>query len=75
MPTAAKLGVTTYSTPSDREVVVTRVVDAPRGLVFEALSTSQFVSLIVVPLAIVMLVLLRRGMAPTRHTAAQRVAA
>ena len=46
-----------------------------RGLVFGVLSTSQFVSVIVVPLAIVMLVLLGRGIGPTRHAAAQRVAA
>jgi len=36
MATATKPGVTSYTTPSDREVVVTRVVDAPRRLVFEA---------------------------------------
>ena len=46
-----------------------------RGMIFGALSTSQFVSVIIVPLAIVMLVRLGRGMDPTRHTAAQRVAA
>jgi phosphatidylglycerol:prolipoprotein diacylglycerol transferase len=46
-----------------------------RGVVFNVLSTSQFVSLIVVPLAIVMLVLLGRRTGPTRHAAAQRVAA
>jgi uncharacterized protein YndB with AHSA1/START domain len=33
---AAAVGVTTYATPSDREVVVTRVVDAPRRLVWKA---------------------------------------
>jgi uncharacterized protein YndB with AHSA1/START domain len=43
MPTAAKLGVTTYTTPSDREVVVTRVVDAPRRLVFEAMSSPKHI--------------------------------
>lgn len=36
MATATKPGVTSYTTPTDREVVVTRVVDAPRRLVFEA---------------------------------------
>jgi phosphatidylglycerol:prolipoprotein diacylglycerol transferase len=46
-----------------------------RGLVFDALSTSQFVSVILVPVAIVMLILLSRRLTPTRHTAAQRAAA
>jgi len=36
MATATKTGVTSYTTPTDREVVVTRVVDAPRRLVFAA---------------------------------------
>ena len=36
MATATKPGVTSYTTPTDREVVVTRVVDAPRRLVFAA---------------------------------------
>ena len=36
MATAIKPGVTSYTTPSDREVVITRVVDAPRRLVFAA---------------------------------------
>ncbi len=36
MVTLARTGVTTYTTPSDKEVVVTRVVDAPRHLVFDA---------------------------------------
>src|SRR6478672_3376484 len=36
MATATKTGVTTYGTPTDREIVVTRVVDAPRRLVFAA---------------------------------------
>jgi len=36
MATATKTGVTTYATPGDREVVVRRVVDAPRRLVFAA---------------------------------------
>jgi phosphatidylglycerol:prolipoprotein diacylglycerol transferase len=46
-----------------------------RGMVFDAVSTSQFVSLLLVPLAIVMLFLLSRRVDPTRHRAAQRVAA
>lgn len=36
MATANKSGATTYATPSDREIVMTRVFDAPRRLVFEA---------------------------------------
>lgn len=43
MSTAAEIGVTTYATPSDREVTVTRVVDAPRRLVFEAMSNPKHV--------------------------------
>src|SRR5215471_13855811 len=46
-----------------------------RGMVLGAVSTSQFLSIIIVPLAIVMLVLLSRRIDPTRYTAAQRVAA
>ena len=46
-----------------------------RGSVFNTLSTSQFISVILVPLAIVMLVRLGRGAGPTPHDAAQRVAA
>jgi uncharacterized protein YndB with AHSA1/START domain len=36
MVTTARTGVTTYATPSEREIVITRVVDAPRHLVFDA---------------------------------------
>jgi uncharacterized protein YndB with AHSA1/START domain len=36
MISAARTGVTTYETPTDREVVATRVFDAPRRLVFDA---------------------------------------
>lgn len=36
MATATKPGVTSYTTPTDREVVITRLVDAPRRLVFAA---------------------------------------
>jgi phosphatidylglycerol:prolipoprotein diacylglycerol transferase len=46
-----------------------------RGRVFDMLSTSQFVSVILVPLAIVMLFVLSRRPDPTRHAAAQRAAA
>jgi phosphatidylglycerol:prolipoprotein diacylglycerol transferase len=47
----------------------------PRGMAFDALSTSQFVSVLLVPLAIVMLFLLSRRVNPTGRRAAQRVAA
>ena len=46
-----------------------------RGMVFNVLSTSQFVSVILVPLSIVMLVMLSRRPDPARHGAAQRAAA
>ena len=46
-----------------------------RGMVFDTLSTSQFVSVLLVPLSIVMLILLSRRVDPSRHTAAQRAAA
>jgi prolipoprotein diacylglyceryltransferase len=46
-----------------------------RGMVFDTLSTSQFVSVLLVPLSIVMLILLSRGLDPKRHRAAQQVAA
>jgi phosphatidylglycerol:prolipoprotein diacylglycerol transferase len=46
-----------------------------RGMVFDVLSTSQFVSVLLVPLSIVMLILLSRGLDPTRQRAAQQVAA
>ena len=36
MATATKTGATTFTTPNDREVVITRAVDAPRRLVFAA---------------------------------------
>jgi uncharacterized protein YndB with AHSA1/START domain len=36
MTSGASTGVTTYATPSDREIVMTRVVSAPRRLVFAA---------------------------------------
>ena len=34
-------GSTTFSNPSDRELVITRVVDAPRRLVFEAYTKPE----------------------------------
>jgi phosphatidylglycerol---prolipoprotein diacylglyceryl transferase len=46
-----------------------------RGTVFDVLSTSQFVSVLLVPISIVMLILLSRRVSPTRHVAAQRAAA
>jgi phosphatidylglycerol:prolipoprotein diacylglycerol transferase len=46
-----------------------------RGMVFSVLSTSQFVSVILVPLSIVMLVVLSRRPDPTRRAAAQQAAA
>jgi uncharacterized protein YndB with AHSA1/START domain len=36
MTTANRVDATTFTTPSDREIVMTRIVDAPRQLVFEA---------------------------------------
>jgi uncharacterized protein YndB with AHSA1/START domain len=36
MATANRVRATTFTTPSDREIVMTRVVDAPRRLVFDA---------------------------------------
>jgi uncharacterized protein YndB with AHSA1/START domain len=43
MATANKVGATTFTTPSDREIVMTRVVDAPRRLVFEAWTNPEHV--------------------------------
>jgi uncharacterized protein YndB with AHSA1/START domain len=37
----AKHNATTLTTPSDREIVITRVVDAPRRLVFEAYTRAE----------------------------------
>jgi uncharacterized protein YndB with AHSA1/START domain len=36
MAIESKVGETTFTTPSDRELVATRVFDAPRGLIWEA---------------------------------------
>jgi uncharacterized protein YndB with AHSA1/START domain len=41
MTTANRVGTTTFTTPSDREVVTTRVVDAPRRLVFDAWTNPE----------------------------------
>jgi uncharacterized protein YndB with AHSA1/START domain len=40
---AVRVGVTTLTTPSDREIVMTRVFDAPRRLVFEAYTNPEHV--------------------------------
>jgi phosphatidylglycerol:prolipoprotein diacylglycerol transferase len=40
-----------------------------RGMVFDALSTSQFISLVLVPLSLVMLVWLARQPQPTQERA------
>jgi uncharacterized protein YndB with AHSA1/START domain len=41
MATASKVGATTFATPTDREFVITRVLDAPRRLVFEAWTNPE----------------------------------
>jgi uncharacterized protein YndB with AHSA1/START domain len=41
MPAANKPSATTFTTPSDREIVMTRVFDAPRRLVFEAWTSPK----------------------------------
>jgi uncharacterized protein YndB with AHSA1/START domain len=41
MTTAPETGTTTFTTPSDREIVMTRTVDAPRDLVFDALTKPE----------------------------------
>lgn len=43
MTTALRTGVSTYSTPSDREVVVTRLVDAPPHLVYLAMTDARHI--------------------------------
>jgi uncharacterized protein YndB with AHSA1/START domain len=43
MTTAHKVGETTFTTPSDREIVISRVVDAPRALVFDAMTNPEHV--------------------------------
>ena len=41
MAAANKAGATTFTTPSDREIVMTRVFDAPRRLVWEAWTNPE----------------------------------
>ena len=41
MTTATTVGATTFTTPSDREIVMTRVLDAPRKRVFEAWTSPE----------------------------------
>lgn len=43
MAPTSSLGTTTFTTPSDREIVATRVFDAPRKLVWEAHSSPEHV--------------------------------
>jgi uncharacterized protein YndB with AHSA1/START domain len=43
MATANRVGSTAFTTPSDREVVMTRVFDAPRSLVWEAWTNPEHV--------------------------------
>jgi uncharacterized protein YndB with AHSA1/START domain len=43
MGTTDSIGGTTFSTPSDREILVTRVVDAPRALVWEVHTKPEHV--------------------------------
>jgi uncharacterized protein YndB with AHSA1/START domain len=41
MTSPANTGVTTYATPTETDVVITRVVNAPRRIVFDAWTTPQ----------------------------------
>lgn len=41
MSTADSVGSTTFTTPSDREILMTRVFDAPRPLVWEACTNPE----------------------------------
>jgi uncharacterized protein YndB with AHSA1/START domain len=43
MATANSIGTTTFTTPSDVEIVATRVFDAPRRLVWEAFTNPEHV--------------------------------
>jgi uncharacterized protein YndB with AHSA1/START domain len=43
MTTANEVGATTVTTPSECEAVITRVIDAPRRLVFEAYTDPEHV--------------------------------
>jgi uncharacterized protein YndB with AHSA1/START domain len=44
MTTSNKTGTTTFTMPSDREVTVTRVVVAPRALVFDAWTKPEHIA-------------------------------
>jgi uncharacterized protein YndB with AHSA1/START domain len=41
MAAAGSFGATMFTTPSDREIVITRVLDAPRRLVWEAWTSPE----------------------------------
>lgn len=41
MVTTISIGVTTYATPTDREVLITRIFDAPRRIVFDAYTNPE----------------------------------
>ena len=41
MTTAIEIGTTTFTTPTDREIVATRVFDAPRDLVWRAHTSPE----------------------------------
>jgi uncharacterized protein YndB with AHSA1/START domain len=41
MTRAHRVDATTFTTPSDREIVITRIVDAPRRLVFAAYTNPE----------------------------------
>ena len=43
MMTAAKTGVTTFATPTDLDIVVRRVVDAPRRIAFDAWTNPKHI--------------------------------
>jgi uncharacterized protein YndB with AHSA1/START domain len=44
MATAPELGVTAFTTPSDREIAMTRVFEAPRSLVWDAHTDPEHVT-------------------------------
>ena len=44
MSGGARTGITTYATPNDRDLVITRAVAAPRGVVFDAWTSRPLVS-------------------------------
>jgi uncharacterized protein YndB with AHSA1/START domain len=41
MAPTGRTGTTSYATPTDREVVITRIVDAPRRVVFDAWTNPE----------------------------------